>query len=141
VRLIPYLVFNGQCEEAFKFYAECLGGKIEAMMPHRGTPVEQHVSSDWQDKILHARLNTGEGVLMGSDAPPGRYEEPKGFSIDGVILVDARGLRFFVAGAVAAGLSAIMLPGSACRGIGRRVDRRKVRQGRARWRCRRRRRT
>jgi PhnB protein len=58
-----------------------LGGKIEAMMPHRGTPVEQHVSAEWQDKILHARLDTGDGVLMGSDAPPGRYEEPKGFSV------------------------------------------------------------
>ena len=81
MQLIPYLVFNGQSEAAFKFYAECLGGKIEAMMPHRGTPVEQHVSSEWQDKILHARLKTVDGVLMGSDAPPGRYEEPKGFSV------------------------------------------------------------
>ena len=50
-------------------------------MPHRGTPVEQHVSPDWQDKVLHARLTAGDAVLMGSDAPPGRYEEAKGFSV------------------------------------------------------------
>jgi len=36
---------------------------------------------DWQDKVLHARLTAGDAVLMGSDAPPGRYEEPKGFSV------------------------------------------------------------
>jgi PhnB protein len=24
-----YLFFNGQCEAAFKFYEQCLGGKIE----------------------------------------------------------------------------------------------------------------
>ena len=81
MQLNPYLVFNGRCEAAFQFYAECLGGKIEAMMPHRGTPVEQHVSAESQDKILHARLKVGDGVLMGSDALPGRYEKPKGFSV------------------------------------------------------------
>jgi len=81
VQLNPYLVFNVRCEAAFQFYAECLGGKIEAMMPHRGTPVEQLVSAESQDKILHARLKVGDGVLMGSDALPGRYEKPKGFSV------------------------------------------------------------
>lgn len=81
MKLHPYLIFNGQCEAAFKFYAECMGGEIEAMMPHRGSPVEQHVSAEWQEKILHARLKIGDSVLMGSDAPPGRFEEPKGFSV------------------------------------------------------------
>jgi PhnB protein len=95
VQLIPYLVFNGQCEAAFKFYAECLGGKIEAMMPHRGTPVEQHVSPDWQDKILHARLNTGDAVLMGSDAPPRRYDEPRGFSVSLQVKDPAEAERIF----------------------------------------------
>jgi PhnB protein len=95
VQLIPYLVFNGECEAAFKFYAECLGGKIEAMMPHRGTPVEQHVSPDWQDKILHARLNTGDAVLMGSDAPPRRYDEPRGFSVSLQVKDPAEAERIF----------------------------------------------
>jgi len=27
MQLNPYLHFNGQCEEAFKFYEKCLGGK------------------------------------------------------------------------------------------------------------------
>ena len=29
--LNPYLFFNGNCEEAFKFYEKTLGGKIEAI--------------------------------------------------------------------------------------------------------------
>ena len=33
--LNPYLHFNGQCEEAFNFYAKVLGGEIVAMMPHK----------------------------------------------------------------------------------------------------------
>ena len=30
--LNPYLNFNGQCEEAFKYYEKVLGGKIIFMM-------------------------------------------------------------------------------------------------------------
>jgi PhnB protein len=81
MQLNPYLTFNGQCEAAFMFYERCLGGKIESMLTHAGTPAEQHVPPEWRNKILHARLSVGEQVLMGSDAPPDRYEQPKGFSV------------------------------------------------------------
>jgi PhnB protein len=81
MQLNPYLTFNGQCETAFKFYERSLGGKIEAMLPHAGTPVEEHVPAEWRSKILHARLIVGDQALMGSDAPPERYEQPKGFSV------------------------------------------------------------
>ena len=80
MQLNPYLLFNGQCEAAFKFYEQVLGGKIVAMMPHAGTPAESQVPPEWRAKIMHARLVVGDKVLMGSDAPPGRFEEPKGFS-------------------------------------------------------------
>ena len=81
MRVNPYLLFNGRCQEAFTFYAECLGGKIEAMLPHAGTPAEGHVTPEWREKIMHARLSLGEDVIMGSDAPPGHFEQPKGFSV------------------------------------------------------------
>jgi PhnB protein len=74
----PYLTFNGQCEEAFTFYAQCLGGKIESMMHHAGSPAEAQTPPDWLDKILHARLNVGGSILMGSDAPPGNYQSTQG---------------------------------------------------------------
>ena len=81
MQLNPYLHFNGQCEAAFKFYEQCLGGKIEAMVSHVGTPAEAQVPSEWRDKIMHARLVVGGEVLMGMDAPPDRYKEPKGFNV------------------------------------------------------------
>ena len=77
----PYLTFNGECEAAFKFYERCLGGKIEAMMAHAGTPAEEHVPPEWRDKIMHACLSLGDTLLMASDAPPDRYEKPQGFSV------------------------------------------------------------
>src|SRR4051812_36278309 len=81
MQLNPYLTFNGNCEAAFKFYEKVLGGKIVAMISHQGTPAEQHVPPEWRTKIMHARLAMGGEVLMGSDAPPERYEEMKGFSV------------------------------------------------------------
>jgi PhnB protein len=95
MQLNPYLTFNGQCEAAFKFYEQCLGGKIEAMMPHAGTPAEKHVPVEWRDKIMHARLAVGDGVLMGSDAPPERYEKPRGFSVSLQIKDPAQAERAF----------------------------------------------
>ena len=79
MQLNPYLLFNGQCEEAFNFYQKCLGGKIVAMVSHEGTPAEQHVPAAWRRKIMHARLETPSGILMGSDSP--QYESPHGFSV------------------------------------------------------------
>ena len=82
MQINAYLSFDGQCEAAFRFYEQLLGGKIEAMIPHAGTPAEQHTPPEWRDKIMHARLTVGTNVLMGSDAPPGHYHEAsKGYSV------------------------------------------------------------
>jgi PhnB protein len=95
MQMNPYLTFNGQCEAAFKFYEKCLGGKIEAMLPHKGTPAEAHTPPEWHDKIMHARLNVNGEVLMGSDAPPDHYKEPKGFSVSLQLKDPAESERIF----------------------------------------------
>jgi len=59
----PYLLFNGQCEVAFKFYEQCLGGKVEAMITHGDSPIADQVPAQWHNKILHARLVVGDEVL------------------------------------------------------------------------------
>lgn len=81
MQINPYLLFAGQCEEAFKFYEKLLRGKIEMMMPHEGSPAENSVPPEWRKKILHARMTVGDQVLMASDAPPGRQAKPQGFSV------------------------------------------------------------
>lgn len=97
MKLNTYLVFDGNCEAAFKFYAETLGGKIAAMMPHEGTPAADHVPPDWRAKILHARLELDDQLLMGSDAPPGRFEASKGFSVTLGVEKPAEAERIFAA--------------------------------------------
>jgi PhnB protein len=95
MQLQPYLHFNGDCETAFRFYERCLGGKIEAMLTHAGSPAEQHVPAEWRSKILHARLVVGDAVLMASDAPPEHYRKPQGFSVSIQISEPARAEDIF----------------------------------------------
>jgi PhnB protein len=95
VQINPYLHFNGQCEEAFNFYAQCLGGKIDFMLTYAGTPVEQHVPAEWQSKILHATLAVGDQILQGADGPPETYKEPQGFSVSLNLKDPAQAERIF----------------------------------------------
>ena len=81
MQLNPHLSFDGQCQEAFKFYQQCLGGNIQSMMTHGDSPIADQVPSEWRDRILHATLIVGETALMGADVPPDSYKAPRGFSI------------------------------------------------------------
>ena len=81
MQMSPYLSFNGNCEEAFKFYEQCLGGKLGEVFRYGGTPMAEHAPADFADKIMHGSLTIGDQVLMGADAPQGQYEEPKGISL------------------------------------------------------------
>lgn len=74
-------MFNGQCEEAFKFYEQCLGGKIVGMFTYGESPMADKSPANWGNKIMHARLVVGDQVLMGSDSWPEQPEEAKGFSV------------------------------------------------------------
>jgi len=95
MQLNTYLFFNGQCEAAFNFYAQHLGGKIEAMLRHTGTPAEKDVLPEWRDKIIHARLTFGDNVLMASDAPPKHFHTPQGFSVSLQVEEPAQAERLF----------------------------------------------
>jgi PhnB protein len=97
MQLNPYLQFSGRCEEAFTFYEQVLGGKIVAMMRHEGSPMAEHTPPEWRNKIMHARLIVDGELLMGSDAPPEHYNEPKGFSVTLGIPVPADAERVFEA--------------------------------------------
>ena len=71
MQITPYVIFEGQCREAFTTYARCLGGEVSfnryGDMPQQdGQGPSQ--PADW---IMHARLEAQGGVLMGSDGPEG----------------------------------------------------------------------
>lgn len=69
MKLYTYLNYGGNCRQAFEFYERHLGGRIIMMMTHAQSPSPGNVPSDWQDAVLHARLEIGETALMGADIP------------------------------------------------------------------------
>jgi PhnB protein len=81
MKLNPYLNFNGQCEAAFKFYEQCLGGRIEGMMTHGDSPMADQTPAAMRDRIMHVSMRVGDQVLMGSDSPPEYYQQPQGLYV------------------------------------------------------------
>jgi PhnB protein len=69
MRLDIYLNYPGNCEEAFRFYEQHLGGKITGISRHGEQPGSSNLPAEWNGKILHARIEIGNSVLMGADIP------------------------------------------------------------------------
>lgn len=78
MKLHAFLNYNGNCEQAFRFYEKHLGGKITAMMTNGESPDHANAPANWSDKILYARMTIGDTELMASDATPERFEPIRG---------------------------------------------------------------
>jgi PhnB protein len=82
MKLNTYLHFNGNCEAALNFYEKALGAKPLMLLRYAGSPMANETSQEMLQKIMHGRIAIGENIIMASDAPPGRFKEPTGFSIN-----------------------------------------------------------
>jgi PhnB protein len=69
MRLDIYINYPGNCEEAFRFYEQHLGGRITGISRHGEQPGPSNLPADWNGKVLHARIELGNTVLMGADIP------------------------------------------------------------------------
>ena len=78
MRLITYLNYGGNCEEAFRFYEKHLGGKITSKMTHGQMPDQSSVAPEWKNAILHIAIVIGDNELMASDVPPERFQPMRG---------------------------------------------------------------
>jgi len=82
MQINAYLVFGGNCEEAFNFYAHCLRGDIVVLQRFGDTQGCEGIPASHKDKIMHVRLQAGSQVLMASDNHPDHpYDGVKGCSI------------------------------------------------------------
>ena len=91
----PYLFFNGKCEAAFRFYEKVLGGKIDFMMTYGESPEAAKMPAEMKKNIIHARMSVGDKTLMGSDAPPDRFDAAKGFTVNIGVEQPAEAERIF----------------------------------------------
>ena len=92
-----YLAFDGKCKEAFEFYQTILGGDIAMMMTYGDSPAGENTPEDQRNRIMHARLQIGDNVLMGGDAPTTYFSTPQGFSVSIGLKDVVEGQRIFSA--------------------------------------------
>jgi PhnB protein len=80
MKIVPYLNFDGQCADAFRFYERVLGGKLE-LITHGNSPIAGEVPPEWGDRVMHACLTVGDQALMASDSTPEQHAEPQGIYV------------------------------------------------------------
>lgn len=67
--LNPYLNFNGTAVQAIQLYERALGAKVEHVQRYGEVP-GMSVEPQNKDRVMHAALRVGGGMLMLADAPP-----------------------------------------------------------------------
>jgi len=77
-----YLSFDGNCADAFDFYAKALGGKTLFSMTFGESPMGAQTPADYRNKVMHATFEARGQTIMGSDMPPGMpFKGYEGFSL------------------------------------------------------------
>ncbi|MEP6804718.1 MAG: VOC family protein [Flavobacterium sp.] len=71
----PYLIFSGNCEEAFLFYKSVFGGEFPYIGKYKDMPADENgscpeLSTQDGNRIMHVSLPIGHTILMGSDSHP-----------------------------------------------------------------------
>jgi PhnB protein len=72
--LNTFLNFGGNCEQAFRFYEQHLGGKITFMMRRAEQPDQPIKWPGWEQSLQYATMNLGGTQIMASDVPPDHFK-------------------------------------------------------------------
>lgn len=64
--LTAYLLFDGKCKQAMEFYRSCLGGEL-MVTKVKDTPAKDQMPAFQHDKVLNARLRSGNLEISASD--------------------------------------------------------------------------
>ena len=76
MKLIPYIHFAGNAEEAMNFYANALGGNIAYIQRYGDSPMPS--DEDHKQKIMHGRFVFGDNLVMISDVFKGQEVSTNG---------------------------------------------------------------
>lgn len=100
MKVEAYLMFNGRCEEAVRFYERALGAKVEMMMRYREAPDQPPpgmLPPGSEEKIMHCSFRIGETTVMASDDMSAQDARLEGFSLAITLTTEADADRVFSA--------------------------------------------
>ncbi len=66
LNLTPFLLFDGNCAEAMKFYQTCLGGEL-TITKMSDTPMKNQMPVELHDKVAHAHLKSSAIEFSATD--------------------------------------------------------------------------
>ena len=79
--LIPYLFFDGRCEEAIEFYKQALGAEVQMLMRFKDSPDRNMCAPGNEDKVMHALVRIDGMPVMMSDGRAQMQPKFEGFSL------------------------------------------------------------
>jgi PhnB protein len=97
MKIQPYLMFEGRCQEAIDFYRQTLGAEVQMVMHFKDSPVETSMPPDAGEKVMHASIRIGESEVLMSDGRCGGAPTFQGFSLAVSPTDDAAAARVFAA--------------------------------------------
>jgi PhnB protein len=62
----PFLLFDGNCAEAMRFYQSCLGGEL-TLTKTGDTPMKEMFPKEKWERIINAHLQSGEIEISATD--------------------------------------------------------------------------
>ncbi|MCG2617507.1 VOC family protein [Terrimonas sp. NA20] len=75
MKVNPYLIFDGNAEDAFNFYKSVFGGEFSSVNRMGEAPGTENESEEVKNRLMHISLPLSETVtLMASDCGPGMGE-------------------------------------------------------------------
>jgi PhnB protein len=95
MKLNTYLNYGGNCAEAFHFYEQHLGGRIEMIMKHGDMPDPSKVLPGMEKAVLHAQITIGDSVIMASDVPADRFKPMRSVYLSLSVASDADAEQIF----------------------------------------------
>lgn len=66
MELTPFLLFDGNCAEAMRFYHACLGGNLNITKASE-TPLAQSLPPDKQGRVVFAQLRSDSLIISATD--------------------------------------------------------------------------
>lgn len=66
-RVFMYLLLDGACADAMRFYERTFGGKIEVLTAVGESPMAAQFPASRANRIIHARLSFDGNTIMASD--------------------------------------------------------------------------
>lgn len=97
MQVVPYLFFNGRCEEAIEFYRQALGAEVTMLRRFKDYPDPATYPPGNADKVMHASVRIGETTVMASDGQCESQPSFQGFKLSLTLSDLGKAERLFAA--------------------------------------------